>query len=181
MKNAELLAQLGSKSYRVIANIPYQITSRLLRKFLSYDPKPKDLLILVQREVAQRVVAKNGQRSLLSLSVQFYGQPTIVTMVPSSSFWPEPDVNSALLHIIINDDYIKKLKKAKLTEQDFWSLLKASFAGRRKTLVNNLSNSWHCEKKEVIKILKKLKINEMARAQDLYLDQWLSLASEVYE
>ena len=181
IKNAELLELLGSKKYRVIANIPYQITSRLLRKFLSYDPKPQDLLILVQKEVAQRVVAPDGQHSLLSLSVQFYGQPKIKTIVPSSCFWPEPAIDSALLSIKISDHYLEKLKKIKLSEQDFWSLVRASFAGRRKTLVNNLSNSWHCDKPEVIKILKGLGIGEMARAQDLSLDQWLSLATEVYE
>lgn len=181
IKNAELLELLGSKKYRVIANIPYQITSRLLRKFLSYDPKPQDLLILVQKEVAQRVVAPDGQHSLLSLSVQFYGQPEIKTIVPSSCFWPEPAIDSALLSIKISDQYLEKLKKIKLSEQDFWSLVRASFAGRRKTLVNNLSNSWHCDKPEVIKILKGLGIGEMARAQDLSLDQWLSLATEVYE
>ncbi len=86
--------------YKIVANLPYNITSYFLRKFLSEDPKPESMVLMLQKEVAQRIAAKPGEMSLLAVSVQFYAEPKIIAKVPASAFWPKPEVDSAIVKII---------------------------------------------------------------------------------
>jgi len=99
IKNIDITKTLGSKDYKLVANLPYNITKPIFRKFLSYEPKPSQIIVLVQKEVGQKIVAKDKKESVLSLSVKFYGQPEIIDYVPKESFYPQPKVDSAILKI----------------------------------------------------------------------------------
>ena len=89
----------GTSSYKVVANLPYYITSHVLRHFLEASVKPQIMVVMVQKEVAETIVAEPGQMSVLSISVQFYGKPGIISYVPARCFYPAPEVDSAILRI----------------------------------------------------------------------------------
>ncbi len=93
---------LKPKTYKIVANIPYYLTSHLIRKFLEIDNPPKEMILMIQKEVAQRIVARPPKMSLLAVSVQFYAKPEIITFVSKKSFWPQPKVDSAIIKITIN-------------------------------------------------------------------------------
>ncbi|MEK9129825.1 MAG: 16S rRNA (adenine(1518)-N(6)/adenine(1519)-N(6))-dimethyltransferase RsmA, partial [Patescibacteria group bacterium] len=95
LKTQDLKCKIQNNKYKIVANIPYNITSAILRKFLSEKPKPYEMILLIQKEVAKRIIAKPKEMSLLSVSVQFYGQPKIISIVSKNSFWPKPKVDSA--------------------------------------------------------------------------------------
>src|SRR3990167_9337678 len=99
LSEANVLRMTLNENYRIGSNLPYQITSRFLRQFLEAENKPQDITIMVQKEVAQRIVAKPGDMSLLAVSVQFYGETEIVRNVSKDCFWPEPKVDSSILRI----------------------------------------------------------------------------------
>ena len=165
-----------SKKYKVVANLPYQITSAVLRKFLESSNKPESMVIMVQKEVAERICAQPGSMSLLAVSVQYYGQPKIITTVSKNSYWPVPKVDSAVL--AIND--IAKTQHD-FTDKQFFSVLKMGFSSRRKLLLNNLLPLFAKDKKQarkqVLEILKKLNLEEKIRAQELGVQQWIKLVS----
>ena len=91
--------------YKIVANLPYNITSRFLRKFLTAENKPSEMVLMIQKEVAQRICAKAGDMSLLAVSVQYYGQPKIVDYVSKNCFWPSPEVDSAILRVKLRDNH----------------------------------------------------------------------------
>ena len=182
IKNEDLVKKFeSSKVYKVVANLPYNITKPILRKFLTYKPKPKEMVVLVQKEVAQKIVAKPGEMSLLSLSVQLYGQPEIIGYVSKSNFYPQPKVDSAILKIKLWPQFfapqIKKIlsPKLKFEEKKFWQLLKIGYSSPRKQLQNNLAAGLKLDKNIVKKALKLANLNEKIRAQDLSLANWLYL------
>ncbi len=94
----------GRRGYKVVANLPYSITSAALRKFTESEPRPEMVVVMVQKEVAERVCAGLGEMSVLSVAVQFYGKPEIVRIVPRTAFWPEPQVDSAILRITMREE-----------------------------------------------------------------------------
>lgn len=159
------------EKYKIVANLPYNITSVFLRKFLSADVKPGLMVLMLQKEVAERIVASPGNMSLLAVSVQFYSSPEIIQMVPSNNFWPEPKVDSAIISLIV------KSKKLKVNEKDFFRLVKIGFSAKRKMLKNNLANGYHIEQAEVVDILKKAGFSQKIRAQEMSVDNWISLLS----
>ncbi len=154
--------------YKLIANIPYYITGELLRMFLSGQVKPRLIMFLVQKEVAQRVVSK--KESILSLSVKFYGEPELVANVSSKCFNPEPKVDSAILKIQLKD----KLPYRE-HEELFFKVLHAAFSSKRKKLLNNLQ--YICPKDKLANFLKGQKIKDTARAEELSLEDFLKLVS----
>jgi len=174
ISNEEIATMCGpDEAYRVIANIPYQITGKIVKKFVSDTyPKPKDMLILVQKEVAERICSLPGKMSLLALSVQLFADPRIVRDVPRHCFWPEPNVDSSLL-------YIRAIQeKPRYPIRDlgaFWRLLRVGFSSPRKTLYNNLASGFQKDAETVMHILSKAGIHEKARAQELSIDQWVAL------
>lgn len=172
---AELLQPFSGSVYKIVANVPYHITSAIIKKFLDSLTPPTSLTLLVQAEVAERICAAPGQMSLLSLSVQLFGEPAIVAKVPATAFWPAPDVDSAVLHI---DTYRKPLFSAEICKQIF-ALAKAGFANRRKTLVNSLSGSLRIPREIVEKALQMLEIDPRTRAQELSVQQWASLITKL--
>lgn len=125
-----------SKEYKLIANIPYNITGAILEKFLSSIIKPTKMVLLVQKEVAERIVAHDKKESILSLSVKLYGEVKIINKVSAGSFFPKPKVDSAIIEIKINP-----LKISLEQERLYFKLIKLSFSHKRKLMLGNLKNS----------------------------------------
>jgi len=162
---AQIPAQTG---YKVVANLPYYITSAVLRRFLEASLKPKTMVVMVQKEVAEAIVAEPGQMSLLSVSVQFYGKPEIVDFVPAHCFYPPPEVDSAILRI----DLYPQPAVAVADEKSFFELVRAGFTASRKQIVNSLAQGLGMPKTEVLSLLTKANIIAQRRAETLTLAEW---------
>lgn len=170
--NEDILDFEPKGDYKLVANIPYNITGAIIEKFLSSKNQPNLMTLLVQKEVAERIVAKDGKESILSLSVKAYGQPKYIQTVKAGSFNPPPKVDSAILQILnISRD---KFKQAKVSEENFFKIVKAGFAHKRKTISNNLKEFKLGEEK-----LNTCGTKPIDRAEDLSLDQWLCLAKNI--
>lgn len=172
--NADILdldpAQLIPKQtgYKVVANLPYYIASAVLRHFLEASLKPKTMVVMVQKEVAEAIAAKPGRMSLLSVSVQFYGQPEIVDYVPAHCFYPPPEVDSAVLRI----DLYPRPAVAVADEKGFFELVRAGFTASRKQIGNSLAQGLDMPKTEVLSLLAKANIISQRRAETLNLEEW---------
>jgi 16S rRNA (adenine1518-N6/adenine1519-N6)-dimethyltransferase len=157
--------------YKLVANLPYYITAPTFRHFLESANKPRLLVVMVQYEVAQRMVAGPGDMSLLGVSVQFYGQPSIVARVPARSFYPAPKVDSAILRVDVHDHV-----PLSLAERDgFFHIVQAGFAERRKQLHNSLTHHLHRKNEEIRACLTAASIDPSRRAETLTIDDWLAL------
>lgn len=167
---------VGESGYLVVANIPYYITSAIIRHLLENEPKPRRIVLTVQKEVAERICAGAGDMSLLALSVQVYGQPRIAKRIPAGAFFPPPRVDSAVLSIDIYPS--PKIQPEWL--DTFFKLIKAGFSQKRKTLRNSLSSGLHMPSKEVEDLLTKAGIDPMRRAETLSIEEWQVLCS-LYE
>jgi len=157
--------------YLVVANIPYYITSAVIRHLLESNPKPRRMVLTIQKEVAERICAKAGDLSLLALSVQVYGKPSIAAVIPAAAFHPAPKVDSAILRI---DIYDQPMIPIELLET-FFKLIKAGFSQKRKTLRNSLSSGLHIATTESEALLTSTGINFMRRAETLSIDEWNGL------
>ncbi len=158
-------------TYKLVANLPYYLTSPIIRFFLQTKPKPKIMVLMVQKEVAERIVAKPPNTGLLSIAVQFYGTPTIVKEVSKSSFWPQPKVDSAVIKIL---PHAKQLYKV-ASEPEFFRTVKAGFGEKRKQLHNSLSGGLGLSNEVVKKALAKSHIDNSRRAQTLTIPEWIEL------
>jgi 16S rRNA (adenine1518-N6/adenine1519-N6)-dimethyltransferase len=156
-------------SYNIVANLPYNITSIFLRNFLSSDFPPKSLFLMLQKEVAERIIAKPPKMNLLALSVQYYGQAEVMKIVKAENFWPKPAVDSALIRI----KYIKP-KQTDLDKKIF-SLAKIGFSAKRKMLKNNLAKALKIDESVIKKALIRDNLREDARAQNLSVADWKNL------
>lgn len=163
------------KSFRVVANIPYYITGKIVQLFLRAKRRPKSITLLVQKEVGENITAQPGQLNLLGISVQLFGNASIVAKVPARSFFPIPKVDSVVVHIEIPEK--SKFKIA--DEKKLFRILRACFSGKRKQLHNTLTNNLHLDKSYVEQVLHKLDIAETARPQQLSVEQWLKLCDEI--
>ncbi|GMU74063.1 MAG: ribosomal RNA small subunit methyltransferase A [Candidatus Campbellbacteria bacterium] len=161
---------LLSHGYKLVANIPYYITGEILEKFLSNQHAPSCAVLLVQKEVAQRVVARDGRESILSISVKAFGTPKIVTAVPKKYFSPAPKVDSAVL--LINN--ITKNNFKDMSEKRFFEIVKTGFAHKRKVLTSNLSSLF--PKETLGAFFKEHGRPLSVRAEELSLSDWLSLS-----
>ena len=159
---------MDSEGYVVVANIPYYITSAVIRHLLESDPRPSRVVLTVQKEVAERICAADRKMSLLALSVQVYGKPLITTQIPADAFYPAPKVDSAVLRIEI---YPQSVISAPLLEK-FFTLIKAGFSQKRKTLRNSLSGGLRIAPPEVEKLLSVAGIDPQRRAETLSLEEW---------
>jgi len=158
-------------TYKVVANLPYYITSPILRHFLEAPVKPQIMVIMVQKEVAEAIVAEPGQMSVLSISVQFYGEPSIVSYVPAHCFYPAPEVDSAILRI----NPYPQPAVAVTNESSFFELVRAGFTAARKQLANSLAQGLGLSKAEVLSLLAEAHIVPQRRAETLTLDEWARL------
>jgi 16S rRNA (adenine1518-N6/adenine1519-N6)-dimethyltransferase len=166
--------RLAAKSYKIVANIPYYITSPIIRLFLESEIPPQEMILMVQKEVAQRIVAKPGKMSILALAVQYYAQAQILFPVSAKAFFPIPKVDSAVIKIT---PYAKQADPQKT--QKFFRVVRAGFSAKRKTLANNLVNGFHLEKAEVEDKLNKIGLTPLTRAQELSLEDWKKIAKSL--
>jgi len=171
-KNKNFLDQ--HKINKVVANLPYQITSQVLRQLSSQKPLPETMVFLVQKEVAERIVGQPPQMSLLSLAIQFYWEPKIITKVEATKFWPQPRVDSAILKLTLKSDIKYQI------EDEFFKLIKVGFSAKRKKLSNNLKNGLKMSNQELDLIFKKLNLNLNIRAQELRSEDWFNLVKIIF-
>ncbi len=172
VENADILKfdTSGLGQYKLVANLPYYITSAVIRLFLEADNKPEEMVLLVQREVAERICAKPSRMSVLAISVQFYGNPKIVDIVPRTSFFPAPKVDSAIIKI--------KVYRKPLFDVDsrlFFRIVKAGFGEKRKQLTNSLTGGLGLNKETTDLLLADAKVNPMARAESLAMIDWYNI------
>lgn len=167
------------EKFKVVANLPYQITSNFLRQFLPRQDW-QSMILMVQKEVAQRIMAKQGETSLLSLSVQFYSKPEIVRIVSKNSFWPAPEIDSAILKLDPAVGFKESAKVGEDLEKKMFQIMRMGFAARRKQLHNNLAAGLNMESVKIKQIFHDLKLDEKVRAQELGLKEWYDLTSFLY-
>jgi 16S rRNA (adenine1518-N6/adenine1519-N6)-dimethyltransferase len=160
---------------KVVANIPYNITAQIFRHLLEARPRPRLIVLTVQLEVAQRITAKPGNMSLLALSVQFYGCPSIVGRIKAGAFYPPPKVDSAIVRI---ETYEQPLVEVTDVER-FFAIARAGFSQRRKQLHNALAAGLACSHDQVNAALERAGLDGRRRAETLSLDEWASLAREL--
>ena len=158
-------------NYKVVANLPYYITSAVLRHFLEASIKPQIMVVMVQKEIAEAIVAEPGQMSVLSVSVQLYGEPRIISYVPARCFYPAPKVDSAILRV----ELYPQPAVAVTDESSFFKLVRAGFSASRKQIVNSLTQGLGLPKAEVLPLLEKVDIVPQRRAETLTLDEWARL------
>ena len=161
-------SQFSISNYKVVANLPYYITSPVIRKFLELESQPQSMVLMVQKEVGQRICAKPPKMSILAVSVQFYSKPEIVSYVSKKSFWPEPKVDSAILKITPHPPLIGDI-------ETFFKIVKAGFLQPRKQLINNLSKELKIDKEKISLWLLKNNIESTQRAETLSINDWLKL------
>lgn len=157
--------------YKIVSNLPYNITSIFLRKFLSLANKPERMILMLQKEVVNRIIARPPKMSLLSLSVQFYSQVEMLFEVKKENFYPSPKVDSAVIKIIPN----KKLLADYQAEKNFFKLLRVAFSAKRKMLKNNLSTGFNKKVDLIEEIIRKNNLEPKIRPEQLSLDNWLDL------
>ena len=156
------------EKYKLIANIPYYITGAIIEKFLGSENPPSLAVLMLQKEVAERIVAKNKKESILSISVKIFGTPSIVMRVSRGNFFPIPNVDSAVLKI----ENIKNPFASKKEEEKFFELVKKGFAHKRKKLTSNLELS--------AEQIEKLNIPKNARAEDMEVEFWRTVAGRLW-
>ncbi len=165
------VTEVGLKNYKIVSNIPFNITGLILKKFLTALIKPKSMLLIIQKEVAERIVSLPPQMSRLSIMVQFYAEAKIISLVSKNNFWPKPKIDSAILFLKIKKPILEKRR-----EEEFFSLIRAGFSSPRKYLLNNLfKNDMIKDKEEGGKFFKKLNLDFKIRAQELSLEDWIGL------
>ena len=161
----------GAEAYKLVANLPYYITAPTFRHFLESANPPRLIVVMVQQEVAQRIVARPGDLSLLAVSIQFYGQPRIVAHVPAKAFYPAPKVDSAILRIDVNAETPLTLAE----RNSFFKVVQAGFSERRKQLHNALTSGLHRKNEDVRASLAAAHIDISRRAETLSIEEWLRL------
>ena len=173
--------KLKPKTYKMVANLPYYLTSPVLRKFLEAKSPPKEMILMVQKEVAQRIVAKPPNMNLLAISVQFYvrpvrnrrfsngARPKIISYVSKKSFWPQPKVDSAIIKLVISD------QRLAISKNLFFKIVRAGFSQPRKQIINNLAKGLKIDKEKIRNWLLKNKIRPQRRAETLTLKDWQKL------
>lgn len=162
--------------YKVVANVPYYITSKIIQKFMTDENRPSMVVLLIQKEVAERAAARPGEMSVLAVSAQLYADVSLGDVVPAEYFTPPPKVDSQVL--------ILRTRKPKLPagvdERQFFRVVKAGFSARRKKLRSSLSGGLAIEKLTVETLLQRANITPDARAEDLSMDEWRALAAAFY-
>ncbi len=162
--------------YVVVANVPYYITSAILRLLFESEPRPRRIVLTVQLEVGQRMIAKAGDMSLLSVSAQFYAKPKIVTRFNKAVFYPRPDIDSAVVRLDVYDKPQVDVPSAEL----FFRVVKAGFGQKRKQLKNSVSEGLHIDAESAVVLLKAAGIDPTRRAETLSLVEWAALTRGVH-
>ena len=164
------------ESYSVVSNLPYSITGAILRRLLTLKPLPRKLVVLLQREVAERMIAPAGEMSLLSLAVQLYSRPKIIRHVAAQAFWPVPKVESSIISM---EDVGLLYKLTPNQDKLFWQVARFGFSSKRKQLHNNISSGLKCEGGLIKEMIVGIGLNEKIRAQQLSVEQWIELTKAI--
>ncbi len=164
-------------TYKLVANIPYNLTGQIFRKFLTAKYQPETMVVLIQKEVAARILARDGKESLLSLSIKAYGTPSLVTHVSRGNFTPAPRVDSS---IIVIDNISRNHFSNTEVEKLFFKMIHAGFAHKRKMLVKNMLDAKLGSKDFWEEVLQKRSLSAGIRAEDLSLGDWLFIAELMY-
>jgi 16S rRNA (adenine1518-N6/adenine1519-N6)-dimethyltransferase len=162
--------EVKTRKYKIVANLPYNITSIFLRTFLSAKLKPESLTLMLQKEVAHRITTQAPDNNLLALSVAYYGQAKIIREVKAGNFWPEPEVDSSVIKIVLDD-----IKHDVRIDRKFFRLAKMAFSSKRKMLRNNLSAGFKIKPVEIEAAMLKEGIDPKRRAEDLSLEDFKKL------
>lgn len=165
---------LADFNFKITANLPYSITSHFFKNFLELGPKPKEIIVMIQKEVAERLLAQPGEMNLLALSVQLFSQPEILFTVPSASFWPEPSIDSAVVKLAVR----RELPNVDI--KSLFRLAKIGFSAKRKQLHNNLASGLKIKNDEVKTVFAGFGWREDIRAQDLSLADWIKLTNKMF-
>jgi 16S rRNA (adenine1518-N6/adenine1519-N6)-dimethyltransferase len=182
--NVEILARnllyvdpeelFGQQPYKLVANLPYYITAPTFRHFLESANAPRLFVVMVQYEVAQRIIAEPGDLSLLGVSVQFYGQPRVIARVPARAFYPAPKVDSAILRVDVHE----QIPLTRPERDRFFRVVQAGFSERRKQVHNSLAHGLHRKDEEIRSWLAATGIEANRRAETLSIEEWLRLWHE---
>jgi len=187
-------------NYKLVANIPYYLTARLIRKFLESANPPTEMILMLQKEVAQRICAQPPKMSLLAVATQFYAEPKIISYVSKNSFWPSPKVDSAIIkmtphrghpeapsggegspaHAGRHSSEILRFAQNDEKNQRFFRIVKAGFAHPRKQLINNLSQGLKIDRTQIVAALKKIDLSPEQRAETLSIKDWIDLAANLF-
>ncbi len=165
----------GITTYKVVANIPYYITSAIIRRLLEATIKPQSIVLTIQLEVAQRLIAQPNDMNLLAVSVQFYGMPRFVQRIPAGAFYPVPDVDSAVVRIDVPDRPRVNVKDA----DAFFKVAKAGFGQKRKQLHNSLAAGLPITHGQIVQALDEVGIDLKRRAETLTLEEWAKLSNQL--
>ena len=164
-----MVGKYKTKDYKIVANIPYYLTGKFIQKFVLANKKPLSMTIMVQKEVAQRVV-DNKKQSLLSLAVAFYAKSKLIRIVNKDNFYPQPKVDSAILYI-----YDIKAWNYNVDEKRTWQIIKRGFAFKRKKLFNNLLSDPNIDKEKLQIVFDKIGLDSNIRAEKLNTNDWLDI------
>lgn len=167
---------IGGRKYYVVANIPYNITSALIRRFLEAPHSPERIVLTLQKEVAERIIAPPGKLSLLALSVRMYGNPDLMGSIPAKAFYPQPKVESSIIRI---NTHPLPLVERELVPVVF-QLARAGFHQKRKQLRNSLAAGLGLKVDCVLRLLESCGVEPSQRAQELTLENWIGLARELH-
>lgn len=167
----DILKRYNAQNYKIVANIPYYLTGKFIQKFIFFASKPDLMVLMLQKEVAERIIVKDNKQSLLSLSVGFYARSQIIKLVPKNNFYPEPKVDSAVISLYdIHDwDY-------EVDEKKTWQLIKRGFAYKRKKLFNNLLSDSALSREKLNLAFAEVGLDLNIRAEKLSRENWLKLA-----
>jgi len=172
LKGSDPSYQPSAFLYKVVANLPYYIASAAIRHFLEAEFKPRRMVVMVQKEVAESIVALPGKMSILSISVQIYGKPAIVGYVPAQSFYPPPKVDSAIVRIDVYNQPVVEV-------EGFFQVVRAGFSAPRKQLRNALAQGLSIPPNAATEILSMAGISSQRRAETLSLEEWAELCRRV--
>ena len=161
--------QLPATNYKIVANLPFYLTAPVIRKFLEFGNPPELMTLIIQKEVAQRITAQPPKMNLLAVSVQLYAEPKIISYISKKSFWPQPEVDAAIIKLKT------KSEKRKTDKDLFFKIVKAGFSQPRKQLINNLSKKLKADKMKVKSWLWKNNIRPSQRAETLNIEDWINL------
>ena len=172
------------KNYKVAANVPYYITSKIVEKLLTSENKPSVAALLVQKEVAERMAAKAGELSILAIASQIYAEVSLDILVPREFFTPPPKVDSQVVVLKSREHNMIEIFNSKnnceVSEREFFRIIKAGFAAKRKKIAKSLSANLAISKEQTAEILEKCKISPDLRAQDLNIEEWLKISKAFF-
>ncbi|MDP2934514.1 MAG: 16S rRNA (adenine(1518)-N(6)/adenine(1519)-N(6))-dimethyltransferase RsmA [bacterium] len=172
-------SEFGVQDYKVVANLPYYIASPVIRMFLETENKPESMILMVQKEVAQRICARPPQMSILAVAVQFYAQPKIVSEVSKTSFFPQPKVDSAIIRITPRINTNKITNNRKFDTKRFFGMVKNGFAHKRKLLISNLKNGFEVRSFKFEDLFEEIGVDIKSRAENLSVENWIKLYGKI--